>query len=54
VSDQERPASLGWHTIPGELLLASLHRVARGEDPDLLYAELWANAEHERPSEDDE
>lgn len=45
-------ASLGWHVISGEHLLESLQRAAAGEDPDLVYAELWANAEHERPDED--
>lgn len=45
-------ASLGWHVISGEHLLESLQRVAAGEDPDLVFAELWANAEHERFDED--
>ena len=39
--------ALGWHVISGEDLLAALRRVADGESPDLVYAELWANAEHE-------
>jgi hypothetical protein len=39
--------SLGWHVISGEDLLALLRRAAAGEDPDLLYAEAWANADHE-------
>ena len=43
-----RPTSLGWHVISGEQLLAMLRRVAGGENPDLVYAEEWANAEHER------
>lgn len=38
---------LGWHVISGEMLLDYLRRAAAGEDPDLLFAELWANAEHE-------
>lgn len=38
---------LGWHVIPGSLLLESLHRVKLGEDPDVVFAELWANADHE-------
>jgi hypothetical protein len=43
------PASrpLGWHVISGEHLLELLQRVAEGEDPDMVFAELWANAEHE-------
>lgn len=36
---------LGWWVIHGENLLAALHFVAQGEDPDLVYAELYANAE---------
>jgi hypothetical protein len=43
---------LGWHVISGELLLEYLRRAA-DEDPDLLFAELWANAAHERVDEDD-
>jgi hypothetical protein len=42
--------SLGWHVISGEHLLEVLGRVAAGEDPDLVYAELWANADHEEVS----
>ena len=45
---------LGWHTISGEHLLEVLRRVAAGEDPDLVYAELWANAEHHHVDTDDE
>ena len=40
-------AELGWHVIHGDDLLASLRRVSAGEDPDIIYAELWANAEHD-------
>lgn len=43
--------SLGWHVISGEHLLELLQRVAAGEDPDLVYAEAWANADHEDYSE---
>lgn len=39
--------ALGWHVISGADLLDALREVAAGADPDLLYAELWANAEHE-------
>ncbi len=38
---------LGWHVISGERLLELLRRASAGEDPDLLYAEEWANADHE-------
>lgn len=44
----EQAASLGYHVISGEHLLAALRAVASGEDPDLVYAEMWANAEHEK------
>jgi hypothetical protein len=42
---------LGWWAISGEGLLAMLRRVADGEDPDLVYAEEYANCDHERPTE---
>jgi hypothetical protein len=38
---------LGWWTIKGEALLDALHRVAAGEHPDIVYAELYANSDHE-------
>ena len=41
-------AQLGWHTISGGHLLDVMRRCYAGEDADLVYAELWANAEHER------
>jgi hypothetical protein len=41
-------APLGWHVISGEDLLEALRRCAAGENADLVYAELWANAEHEK------
>ncbi len=44
---RDRATPLGYHVISGEVLLAQLHRCANGEDPDLVYAEAWANAEHE-------
>ena len=36
---------LGWWVICGEELLNALRRANAGEDPDLLYTELYANAE---------
>lgn len=42
-------SDLGWHVIAGDHLLEALKRAHNGEDPDLLYAEMWANAEHEEP-----
>lgn len=38
---------LGWHAIGGTHLLELLRRCERGEKADMVYAELWANAEHE-------
>lgn len=39
-----------WHVISGDGFLEALRRVAKGEDPDLVYLELFANAE--RPDDD--
>lgn len=36
---------LGWWIIHGNNLLTALHMVAQGDDPDLVYAEMYANAE---------
>ena len=47
LGEEEAPPSLGWHVISGEHLLAVLRRAHAGEDASLLFAELWANAEHE-------
>lgn len=38
---------LGWWVIHGDTILTALRRVAAGEDPDITYAELHANATHE-------
>jgi len=43
----EQIVELGWHVISGKRLLEMLRRVSQGEDPDLVYAEEWANAEHD-------
>ena len=40
-------ASLGWHVVSGDLLLAALRRCEAGESASMVYAELWANADHE-------
>lgn len=40
-------APLGWWAISGEVLLDGLRRCAAGEDPDLVYAEMYANSDHE-------
>jgi hypothetical protein len=49
----ESAMGLGWHVIAGEDLLEALRRVERGETADLVYAELWANADHERVDGDE-
>lgn len=38
---------LGWWAIAGEQLLSLLRRAHAGENPDLLYAEAYANGDHE-------
>lgn len=43
-------ADLGWWAISGEHLLSALRRAADGEDPDMLYAELYANSDIEPQS----
>jgi hypothetical protein len=37
---------LGWWAISGASLLDALHRTHAGEDPDLVYTELYANSDH--------
>lgn len=44
---------LGWWFIHGDNFLAALYAVAEGEDPDMVYAELYANAEIEDHREND-
>ena len=46
MDDDERDP-LGWHVIGGTHLLELFRRCAEGENPDLVFAEIWANAEHE-------
>lgn len=42
---------LGWWAISGEAILDMLRRAHAGEDPDLIYAEEYANSTH---GEDDD
>lgn len=37
--------TLGWWAISGEAFLDALRRAHAGEDPDLVYAEQYANSE---------
>jgi hypothetical protein len=38
---------LGWWTIAGEEFLRALRLVAEGDDPEMVYAEFYANSDHE-------
>lgn len=38
---------LGWWSISGEELLEALRKCANGENPDIVYAEMYANSKHE-------
>lgn len=40
-------SGLGWWSISGEALLDMLRRAHAGESPDAVYAEEYANSEHE-------
>jgi len=40
-----------WWTIPEEAILDALRRAANGEDPDMIYAEMYANCDHESPDD---
>lgn len=41
----------GWWVISGETLIDLLRRAANGEDPNMLYAEAYANSKIERQDE---
>lgn len=47
-------SDLGWWTISGAALLDALGRAHRGEDPDLIYAEMYANSDHETEDGNDD
>lgn len=38
---------LGWWAISGDAILTALRRAHAGEDPDIVYAELYANSVQE-------
>jgi hypothetical protein len=38
-------SDLGWWTISGPEFLRALHMVAEGGDPEMVYAEFYANSE---------
>lgn len=41
-------AGLGWWAISGDAFLGAMKRAHAGEDPDLLYAEQYANSDIEQ------
>ncbi|HET6917258.1 MAG TPA: hypothetical protein VFH56_14285 [Acidimicrobiales bacterium] len=41
-------SGLGWWTISGDEFLRALHEVAEGNDPEMVYAEFYANSQIER------
>lgn len=44
---------MGWWTLRGEDFLDAMKRTRAGEDPEMVYAEYYANAQiekHEDPS----
>ena len=41
-----------WWSISEQEFLSALRRVAKGESPDLVYAEIFASSEHEYRPED--
>ncbi len=40
-------SDLGWWAIHGQTILDALRRAHAGDDPDVVYAELYANSEGE-------
>lgn len=40
--------SRGWWAISGDDFIAALRRAHAGEDPEMLYAEWYANSDVER------
>jgi hypothetical protein len=46
ISLNEASAKPIWHVMDSTTLLKMLHRVADGEDPEMVYLEEYANAKH--------
>lgn len=42
----------GWWAMSSDAFIAALRRAFAGEDPDLIYAEWYANSDIEHPGED--
>jgi hypothetical protein len=53
VEEVAQVSELGWWVIRGSTILEALRRAALGEDPDVIYAELYANSEHKYPQEEE-
>ena len=47
----DNPEMMGWWVINGAMLLDALRQCYRGENPDMVYAELYANSKVEQPDE---
>ena len=41
-----------WWAINGQVLLDALHQVRNGDDPDVVYLELFANSDTEEVGEE--
>lgn len=37
-----------WNVIKTDMLIDMMKRAAAGEDPDMIYAEFYANCDHEQ------
>lgn len=48
MANMDQVRALGWWTISGECLMDMMRRAHAGEDPEMVYAEEYANAEIDR------
>jgi len=49
----EEDKKLGWWTMSGRAFLDALYRVRDGEDPDMVYIEMYTNSDIEKPEDAD-
>lgn len=49
MSEDPEHDPLGWWVISGTALMEALVEVSRGANPHLVFAELYANSDHEDP-----
>lgn len=54
MSDEDRTSRESWWSISGIALMEMLVRVKNGEDPDLVYMELYANSKITITKEEDD